>query len=78
MCLYAGFPSRQTIDGCVCNGRLISTEPGNLIGIKLSFQMNHASVCETMMTAFVLEAMPVYTNFQSAISNDVVAEHTEL
>ncbi|GFV86511.1 transposable element Tc1 transposase [Trichonephila clavipes] len=39
---------RQTIDGCVCNG-LMSTEPGKLIVTKLSFQMNHASICGTMM-----------------------------
>ncbi|GFT46424.1 uncharacterized protein TNCV_3645751 [Trichonephila clavipes] len=42
-CLYAGFPSRQTIDGCVCN-RLISTDPSMLIGTNLSFQMNHSSI----------------------------------
>ncbi|GFX38299.1 transposable element Tcb2 transposase [Trichonephila clavipes] len=33
----------QIIDGCICNG-LMSTVPGKLIGTKLSFQMNHASV----------------------------------
>ena len=37
---YTGFPSRQTIDGWVCNG-LKSTGPGKLIGTKLSFQMKH-------------------------------------
>ncbi|GFV53751.1 uncharacterized protein TNCV_4505341 [Trichonephila clavipes] len=41
-CLYTESHSRQIIDGCVCNG-LMSTEPGKHIGIKLSFQMNHAS-----------------------------------
>ncbi|GFU94404.1 transposable element Tcb2 transposase [Trichonephila clavipes] len=50
------FPSRQTIDNCVCNGLMI-TEPGKLIGTKLSFQKNYASVSETMMAAFVLDAM---------------------
>ncbi|GFV14635.1 transposable element Tc1 transposase [Trichonephila clavipes] len=30
-----GSPSRQSIDGCVCNG-LMSTEPGKMIGTKLS------------------------------------------
>ncbi|GFX79544.1 uncharacterized protein TNCV_825331 [Trichonephila clavipes] len=30
-CLYTGFPSRQTIDGCACNV-LMSTEPDKLIG----------------------------------------------
>ncbi|GFV98713.1 transposable element Tc1 transposase [Trichonephila clavipes] len=34
---YTGSLSRQTIDGCVCNG-LMSTESGKLIGTKLSFQ----------------------------------------
>ncbi|GFW90254.1 transposable element Tcb2 transposase [Trichonephila clavipes] len=60
--------SRQTIDGCVCNG-LMNTE----LGTKLSFQMNHASICENMMAAFVLDAMPVNAAFQSALSNDIVA-----
>ncbi|GFV46125.1 transposable element Tcb2 transposase [Trichonephila clavipes] len=48
-------PSRNTIDGCGCNG-LMSTEPGKLIVTKLSFQMNHASICGTIMAAFVLDA----------------------
>ncbi|PRD33728.1 UNVERIFIED_CONTAM: hypothetical protein NCL1_16777 [Trichonephila clavipes] len=53
-CLYTGAPSRQTIEGCVCNGPM-STEPGKLIGTKLSFQMNHASICWTVMATFVLD-----------------------
>ncbi|GFV35166.1 transposable element Tcb2 transposase [Trichonephila clavipes] len=57
---------------CVCNG-LMNTEPGKLIGTKLSFQMNHASICGTMMTAFVLDAIPVNAAFQSALSTDIVA-----
>ncbi|GFV83969.1 uncharacterized protein TNCV_1479711 [Trichonephila clavipes] len=69
---HGGSPSRQTIDGCVCNG-LMSTEPGKLIDIKLSFQMNHASICGTIMTAFVLDAMPANAALQSALSNDIVA-----
>ncbi|GFS99370.1 uncharacterized protein TNCV_1601751 [Trichonephila clavipes] len=40
----------------VCNG-LMSTTPGQLIDTKLSFQMNHASICGTMKTAFLLDAM---------------------
>ncbi|GFY29631.1 transposable element Tcb2 transposase [Trichonephila clavipes] len=64
--------SQHTIDGCVYN-RLMSTEPGHLIGTKLSFQMNHSSICWTMMTAFVLDDMPVNSTFQSASSNDIVA-----
>ncbi|GFS97945.1 uncharacterized protein TNCV_2018831 [Trichonephila clavipes] len=71
-CLYTGSPSLQTIDGCVCNG-LMSTEPGKLISTKLSFQMNYASICWTMMAAFVLDVMPVNAVFQSALSNDRVA-----
>ena len=35
-CHYTGFPSRQTIDGCVCNG-LMRTEPSKLIGTKFIF-----------------------------------------
>ncbi|GFU63942.1 HTH_Tnp_Tc3_2 domain-containing protein [Trichonephila clavipes] len=65
-------PSRQTIDGYVCNG-LMSTEPGKLIGTKLSFQMNHASICRTMMAASMLDSMPVNVAFQNALSNDIVA-----
>ena len=57
--------------------RLMSTEPGKLIGTKLSFQMNYASICGTMMTAFVLDAMPVNSAFQRALSKDIVAEHLE-
>ncbi|GFW39539.1 uncharacterized protein TNCV_3908481 [Trichonephila clavipes] len=71
-CLYTRSPSRQTIDGCVCNG-LMNTEPDKLIGTKLSLEMNHASICLTMMAAFVLDAMPVNAAFQSALSNDIVA-----
>ena len=56
----------------------VSPESGKLIGTKLSFQMNYASVCGTMMSTFVLDAMPVNAAFQSAISNDIVAEHLEL
>ncbi|GFX81431.1 HTH_Tnp_Tc3_2 domain-containing protein [Trichonephila clavipes] len=63
--------SRQTIDGCVYNG-LMSTEPAKLIGTKLSFHMNHASVCETMVAVFVLGTMTVNSAFQSALSNDIV------
>ncbi|GFT26666.1 transposable element Tcb2 transposase [Trichonephila clavipes] len=37
----------------------MSTEPGKLIGTKMSFQMNHASICGTMMGTFMLDAMPV-------------------
>ncbi|GFU87451.1 uncharacterized protein TNCV_2445851 [Trichonephila clavipes] len=70
-------PSRQTIDGCVCSG-LMSTEPGKLIGTKLSFQMNHASLCGTMMAVFELNAMPVNAVFQSALSNVIVTEYPEL
>ncbi|GFW47845.1 transposable element Tcb2 transposase [Trichonephila clavipes] len=55
-------PSPQTIDGCAYNG-LMSPGPGKLIGTKLSFQMNHASVCGTMMAAFVLDAIPVNAAF---------------
>ncbi|GFW13240.1 uncharacterized protein TNCV_4121382 [Trichonephila clavipes] len=68
-CLYTGYPSRQTINGCVCNS-LMST---SLIGTNLSFQRNHASICRTMMAAFVLDTMPVNTAFQSALSNGIVA-----
>ncbi|GFX91686.1 uncharacterized protein TNCV_3682721 [Trichonephila clavipes] len=41
----------------------MSSEPGKLIGTKLSFQINHASIC----------GMPVNAAFQSALCNDIVA-----
>ncbi|GFU04638.1 hypothetical protein TNCV_4377181 [Trichonephila clavipes] len=53
-------------------------EPDKLISTKLSFEMNHASICGTMMAAFVLDAMPVNVAFQSALSNDIVALHPQL
>ncbi|GFU54641.1 HTH_Tnp_Tc3_2 domain-containing protein [Trichonephila clavipes] len=59
-------PSRPTFDGCVCNG-LMSTEPGKRICTKLSFQINHVSICGTMMTAFVLDAMSMNPALQSAL-----------
>ncbi|PRD31652.1 UNVERIFIED_CONTAM: hypothetical protein NCL1_22981 [Trichonephila clavipes] len=59
-------PSQQTFDGCVCNG-LMSTEPGKLIGTKLSFQMNQAAICGTMRLAFVLDSILANAAFQSAL-----------
>ena len=50
-------PLTQTIDGCICNG-LMSTEPAKLIGKSLSLQMNQASICEILVSAFMLDAMP--------------------
>ncbi|GFV56690.1 uncharacterized protein TNCV_4651861 [Trichonephila clavipes] len=55
----------------------MSTEPGKLIGTKLSFQMNHASMCEAMMATFVFDAIPVNGAFQSTLSNHIVAFHLE-
>ena len=54
---------------------LMNTEPGKLIGTKLSFQMNHHG---TIMAAFVLDAMPVNTAFQRTLWNVIMAEHLEL
>ena len=65
-CLYKESPSRQTIDGWVCYG-LMCTESGKLIGIKLFFQMNHASICVTMMATFVLDGIPVNAVIQNAL-----------
>ena len=58
----------------------MSTEHGKLIGIKLSFQMNHASICGIMMTAFVLDQRSMLVNaaFLMALSVDIVAEQSEL
>ena len=53
---------------------LISTEPEKLIDTKLPFQMNHASVCGTMVAAFMLDARPINAAFQSALSKDIVAD----
>ncbi|GFW89252.1 hypothetical protein TNCV_4934201 [Trichonephila clavipes] len=41
-------------------------------GTKLASQMVHDSICETMMAAFVLDAMPVNPASQSALSNCIV------
>ncbi|GFV65025.1 transposable element Tcb2 transposase [Trichonephila clavipes] len=35
----------------------MSTEPGKPVATKLSSQMNHPSICETVIAAFVLDAM---------------------
>ncbi|GFT34044.1 transposable element Tcb2 transposase [Trichonephila clavipes] len=75
--LHHGLRARQTIDACTYNG-LKSTEPGKLIGTKLSFQMNHVSIFGTMIASFVLGVMPVNVAFHSALSNDIVALHPEL
>ena len=56
----------------------MGTEPGKLIRTKWSFQINHTSVSGTIMAALVLNAVPVNAAFQSALSNDIVAEHPEL
>ncbi|GFT60398.1 transposable element Tcb2 transposase [Trichonephila clavipes] len=37
------------------------------------FSDEHASICGTMMAAFMLDAMPVNAAFQSALLNDLVA-----
>ena len=51
----------------------MSTELDKLIGTKLSFQMNHASICGTMNPTFVLDSKLVNAAFQSALSNEIVA-----
>ncbi|GFX90297.1 transposable element Tcb2 transposase [Trichonephila clavipes] len=40
--------------------------------------MDDASICGTMMTAFVLDALLVNAAFQSALSKDIVVYHPEL
>ena len=42
---------------------------------QLSFQMNDALICKSMMAVFVLDGMLVNTAFQSAFLNDIVTEH---
>ena len=56
----------------------MNTEHGKLIGTKFSFQTNYASACGTMMAVFVLVGMEVNAAFQSALSNDIVAELPKL
>ena len=73
-CLFTGFTLQQTINGCVCIG-LMSIELDKLIGTKLSCQMNYTSICGTIMAVFMLDARPVNAAFQSALSNNIVAEH---
>ena len=54
----------------IYNG-LMSTDPGKLIGKNLSFQMNHASICGTIMAAFMLNTILVNAAFQSTLSYDI-------
>ena len=75
--VYTRFLLRQTIYGCDCN-ELIITDPGKLIGTKFSFQMNHASICGTMVITFVLDAMSVNAALQIALLKDIIAEHSTL
>ena len=56
----------------------MGTKPGKLIGIKLPFHMNHFSICETIMAAFMSDVIYVKTAFQSVLSNHIVTEHPEL
>ena len=63
--LYTGSTSRQIIDDCICNG-LMSKEPDKQIGIKLSLEMNHPSICRIMLAAVVLDAMLVNAAFLGA------------
>ncbi|GFT10375.1 hypothetical protein TNCV_3736011 [Trichonephila clavipes] len=64
--------SGQTIYCCFCNA-VMSTEPDKLICTKLSFQMNHASICGTTMATCLLDALPGNAAFQIVLSNDIVA-----
>ena len=40
--------------------------------------MNQSSDCETMIPSFVLDAILVKATFQTALLEDIVAEHPEL
>ncbi|GFV72776.1 uncharacterized protein TNCV_1232901 [Trichonephila clavipes] len=71
-----GSPSRQTIDGCVCNW-LMNTEPDRLICSKLSFQINRALICGTMMAAFVLDAMPENETWRRRSNLDIYQSYKE-
>ena len=70
-------PLGQTTDGCVYN-RFINTDLSTLIRTKLSFQMNLASICVTIMAAFLFDAMMVNGSLQSVLTNDIVAEQPVL
>ena len=74
--LYTGSSLPQTIDSCFCN-RLMSAESDKLIGTKLSFFMNHASICRTMEGAFVLDATPFNAVFKNVLSKDIGVENLE-
>ena len=41
------------------------------------FQMKHVSISGTMMATFTLDDMPVNAPLQSALSNDILADHSE-
>ncbi|GFX59050.1 transposable element Tc1 transposase [Trichonephila clavipes] len=55
-----------------------ATGAGMLIGSRLCFLTNPASICGTMMAEFVSGSMPVNDTFRSALSNATVDEHPEL
>ena len=76
-CRYIGFTTRQTIDSYVCSCHM-STELGKVIVTKLSFQKNPISICGSMMSVFLLAAVPVIATFKSALSNDIVAKNQEI
>ncbi|GFU70294.1 transposable element Tcb2 transposase [Trichonephila clavipes] len=65
-----GSPSRQTINDCIFNGLMIA-EPGKLIGTKLSFLMNHDSICTAMMAAFVLDGEPCHPQYFTERHSDI-------
>ncbi|GFW42786.1 transposable element Tcb2 transposase [Trichonephila clavipes] len=76
VCIYAGSPAQPT---CVCN-ELMSTELGTLNDTKLSFQMNHASICGIMMAAFMLDAMPdkARSHVEKTVRDFCSAQHMQL
>ena len=55
----------------------MSAESDKLIGTKLSFFMNHASICRTMEGAFVLDATPFNAVFKNVLSKDIGVENLE-
>ena len=54
---------------------VLSTELNKLIGTKLFFKMNYASVSGSIVAAFVFDAMLVNLACQSTLSSDILTEN---
>lgn len=75
--LYTGSPSRKNIYAYDYNG-LLNMEAAVKICNNYFSLVNLVLICDTMMAAYVLIAMPVNATFRSALPNAIVDEYWEL